>query len=51
MKQSSMLAHYVSPQMRDKGLDGYWFQQDGAVRHATLQIKQFSFCIENSLDV
>lgn len=36
-----MLAHYVCPQMCEKGLDGYWFQQDGAPCHTANQTMQF----------
>lgn len=36
-----MLAHYVCPQMRQKGLDGYRFQQDGAPCHTANETIQF----------
>lgn len=28
-----MLAHFVLPKMREKGLENFWFQQDGATCH------------------
>ena len=36
-----MLAHSVLPEMREKGLKGFWFQQDGATCHTAKSTMNF----------